>query len=194
MRNINFIADVQPILDRSCVSCHDGNRHPMSLKGELKVFDDRSKRKFSDAYMNLTHARAIPANKVTYKIVALESLIPVEENSDGVRGTENHPEVNWISSVSEPTLLKPYSAGAATSNLITRLKNGHGGVSLSEAEIARIALWIDLCVPFIGDYREANDWTPEDAALYDYHDAKRRRAEAEDAAAVKALATSTPSK
>lgn len=163
VRNFSFITDLQPLLDRECISCHDGVRHSMSLKGDLKVFDDASKRKFSDAYINLTHSTV--------------------RNSNGnqfVRGDENHPDVNWISSTSEPTLLKPYFAGAATSNLISMLENGHGGARLSAAEIARVATWIDMCVPFIGDYREANNWTQEDAEIYDYHDSKRMNAKQDE--------------
>ena len=33
--------------------------------------------------------------------------------------------------------------------------DSHYGVQLSEEELARIALWIDLLVPYCGDYTEA---------------------------------------
>lgn len=75
------------------------------------------------------------------------------------RGNAYHPEVNWISALSQPTLLPPYFAGSNTSNLIKRLESGHGGTKLTPQEIRKVALWIDLLVPFIGDYREANNWS-----------------------------------
>lgn len=162
-RTFSFIAEVQPILDRECISCHDGVKHEMSLSGELKVFEEQSRRKFSEAFVNLTHAKNFR-----------------NDGSIWLRGRDTNPEVNWISSLSEPTLLKPYHAGAATSNLIKRLENGHGGAKLTPSEIRTVATWIDMCVPFIGDYKEANNWTPEQMELYDYHEKKRKEAEAEE--------------
>ena len=91
-------------------------------------------------------------------------------------GQTDHPEVNWISALSEPSVLRPYSAGSATSNLIKRLKSGHGNTQLSQDEIDVFALWIDLLVPFISDYRQANNWTEQEKAYYDYYDKKREQA------------------
>lgn len=158
VRNFSYIKEVQPIWDANCVSCHDGVKHKMSLKGDLKVVDNQTKRKFSDSYLNLTHAK-----KLT-------------EGNDSWQGDAHHPEVNWISALSTPNLLPPYFAGSATSNLIKRLENGHAGTKLSKDEIETVALWLDLLVPFIGDYREANDWTNEEEAYYAYYEKKREQA------------------
>lgn len=157
-RHFSYIKEVQPIWDANCLSCHDGVKHPMSLKGELKVVDRQTKRKFSDSYLNLTHA---------WKLT---------EGNDSWQGDAHHPEVNWISALSTPNLLPPYFAGSATSNLIKRLEKGHGGTQLSKAEIETVALWLDLLVPFIGDYREANDWTQEEEDYYTYYEKKREEA------------------
>ena len=77
--------------------------------------DKPSKRKYTDSYLSLTHAT---------------------QNKDGGawRGNAHHPEVNWISALSEPTLLPPYFAGSNTSNLIKRLESGHGGTKLTPQE------------------------------------------------------------
>lgn len=158
VRNFSYIAEVQPIWDANCISCHDGVKHKMSLKGDLKVVDEQTKRKFSDSYLNLTHAK---------------KLTPY---NDSWQGDAHHPEVNWISALSTPNLLPPYFAGSATSNLITRLEKGHGGTKLSTAEIETVALWLDLLVPFIGDYREANNWSEEEKEYYDYYEKKREQA------------------
>ncbi|MGL4293599.1 MAG: hypothetical protein ACRCSQ_08490 [Bacteroidales bacterium] len=161
-RNFSYIKEVQPIWDANCIACHDGKKHPMSLKGELKVVDNQTRRKFSDSYLNLTHAR-----KLT-------------DGNDSWQGDAHHPEVNWISSLSEPTLLPPYFAGSTTSNLIKRLKNGHGGTKLSKEEIETVSLWLDMLAPFIGDYREANNWSKEEEDFYRYYELKQEKAHREN--------------
>ncbi|NDV57312.1 hypothetical protein [Bacteroides sp. 519] len=161
-RNFSYIKEVQPIWDAKCISCHDGVKHSMSLKGDLKVVDTQTRRKYSDSYLNLTHAR-----KTTH-------------DNDSWQGNPHHPEVNWISSLSEPTILKPYFAGSATSNLIKRLENGHGGVTLTKNEIETVSTWLDLLVPFVGNYKEANDWTPDEMKYYEYYEEKQKKAQEEN--------------
>ena len=75
-RNFSYLKEIQPIWDRNCISCHDGVKHPMSLKGELKVVDKQSKRKYTDSYLSLTHARPDGPDRAW-------------------RGDAHHPEVNW---------------------------------------------------------------------------------------------------
>ena len=70
------------------------------------------------------------------------------------------------------TLLPPYFAGSNKSNLIKRLEEGHGGTKLTPQEIRKVSLWIDLLVPQIGDYREANNWSDHDREFYDRYDKK----------------------
>lgn len=159
-RSFSYIKEVQPIWDAHCISCHDGVKSKLSLKGDLKVVDQQTKRKFSDSYLSLTHAHHMT------------------RDNDSWQGDAHHPEVNWISNLSQPTLLPPYYAGSNTSNLIKRLENGHGGCKLSKEELETVALWIDLCVPFIGDYREANNWTQEEQDYYTYYEKKRETSRA----------------
>lgn len=154
-RVFSYVKEVQPIWDAHCISCHDGVKHKMSLKGDLQVVDDQTKRKYSDSYLNLTHARQLTKDNASWQ------------------GDAHHPEVNWISSLSEPTLLAPYFAGSNTSNLIKRLEKGHGRTSLSREEVATVSIWLDMLVPFISDYREANNWTQEEHDYYTYYEKKR---------------------
>lgn len=162
IRTFSYLKEVQPIWDRHCISCHNGTEHKMSLRGDMKVVDHQTKRKYAESYLNLTHAR-----KTT-------------DGNDSWQGYAQHAEVNWISSLSEPTLLPPYFAGSNTSNLIRRLENGHGGTQLTPAEVHRVALWIDLLVPQIGDYREANNWTKQEHEYYNYYEKKRDNARKEE--------------
>ncbi len=163
-RVFSYIKEVQPIWDAHCITCHDGIKNKFSLKGDLQVVDTQTKRMYAESYLALTHARHRT------------------NDNDSWQGDAHHPEVNWISSLSEPTLLPPYSAGSNTSNLIKRLEKGHGGCQLSKEEIATVSLWLDLLVPFISDYREANNWTDAEKEYYTYYEKKReesRQAERE---------------
>lgn len=85
--------------------------------------------------------------------------------------------VNWISAQSVPSLLEPYHAGAAKSGLLDMLAAGHHEVKLAQEEMDKLACWIDLLVPYCGDYTEANAWSPEDQAKYAYFQRKRDRLE-----------------
>jgi hypothetical protein len=85
--------------------------------------------------------------------------------------------VNWVSAQSGPEMLAPYAAGAARSRLLPLLMEGHYGVQVTPEEIETLACWIDLQVPFCGDYEEANLWTPEDQSKYRHFLEKRRRME-----------------
>jgi hypothetical protein len=85
--------------------------------------------------------------------------------------------VRWISAQSAPPMLPPYYAGAAKSGLITMLAEGHYNVELSQEEMDKIACWIDLLVPYCGDYLEANIWTRDEREKYNYYLEKRHRME-----------------
>ena len=50
-------------------------------------------------------------------------------------------------------------------------------VRLSREELDKIACWIDLLVPFCGDYTEAGAWTDEERAKFRRYADKRARME-----------------
>ena len=62
--------------------------------------------------------------------------------------------------------------------MLTLIEGGHGGVRLNREELDKIACWIDLYVPYCGDYEEAGAWTPEETAKYRRYLEKRRKMEA----------------
>ncbi len=160
-RGFSFVREIQPILDRHCVCCHKDRSRP--APGGLppsqpasrptvafsllgtQIPDQQSGRKWSDAYLALTQ-----------------------------RGRPNRL-VHWISAQSAPPMLPPYHAGAAASKLVAMLEKGHNGVALSREEMDKIACWVDLLVPYCGDYTEANAWSEAEANTYDYFLQKRRR-------------------
>jgi hypothetical protein len=168
-RGFSFQREVQPILDRHCVRCHTGEPDkPLDLTAR-QVEDPQAKRNWTAAYLTLTHARPDQAGP-----------------RGGWRGDANHPLLNWVSAQSAPPMLPPYSAGANRSRLISLLDEGHEEVQLSREELDKLAAWIDLGVPFCGDYVEANTWTPQELEKYQHYAAKRERLAAADRANIAA--------
>jgi hypothetical protein len=190
-RGFSFPREIQPILDRHCVRCHrdrtvlqdqarasrpggflGAKRSPkaqgqgqtdelaFSLLGQTSE-DRPAKRKWSDAYLILTGATPQPG----------------EFEGHAYRGDCQGRVVNWISSQSVPEPLPPLSAGAARSDLMKLLAAGHKNVKLSREELEKVACWIDLLVPYCGDYLEANTWTEEDSGKYERYANKRARME-----------------
>jgi hypothetical protein len=188
-RGFSFPKEIQPILDRHCVRCHNDrgpldelalgkNRMPplkrtapsrapgngtsdetaFSLLGAATT-DHAAKRNWSDAYLILT------------------SSLPdqTENGAMAFRGDSEGRIVNWISSQSVPTPLPPYSGGSTRSELLPLLEKGHGGVKLTREELEKIACWIDLVVPYCGDFREANAWTAEEMRKFERYSEKRLR-------------------
>ena len=210
-RGFSFIKEVQPILDRHCIRCHNDRQQRMEMKrmenavvrerdpvrisalkrsasnnasaptqstanlprnGSLtnvsafsllrdETVDRLAKRRWSDSYLNLTLAR------------------PAQNDWDrgSFAGLFDGRIVNWIGSQSIPAPLPAYAAGAARSELFPLLERGHYAVQLSRAELDTIACWIDLYVPYCGDYTEANAWTAAEMEKYQRYLAKRKRME-----------------
>ncbi len=67
------------------------------------------------------------------------------------------------------------------------LRNGHFDVELSREELEKIACWIDLLVPYCGDYMEANAWGKADKAKYRHFQQKRETMEAIERKNIEAL-------
>lgn len=168
-RGFSFRREIQPMLDKKCVPCHNGRKDKAFSLADRDVLDPAAKRRWSEAYLALTHAR------------------PDDQNHLGVwRGDADHPMVNWVSAQSAPPVLPPRSAGAHRSRLIAMLEEGHEGVRLSREELDKLGAWIDLGVPFCGDYVEANLWTADEMEKYRRYCAKRQRLAEEDRASIAA--------
>ncbi len=187
-RGFSFPKMVQPILDKHCIKCHkDSSKKlgpaPRRKKGAPKPkintnatidpneknlafsllstpnTDGRAKRDWSEAYLNLTH-----------------------------RGRPN-PNVNWLNVQSIPPMLPPYFAGSNKSKIFEHIAGPKCNVKLSKHELAIIACWIDLLVPFCGDYAEAGAWNDGDKAKHKRFMDKRRRMELIEAANIEEMLT-----
>lgn len=160
-RGFSFAREIQPILDAKCVSCHnlDEPRKKALARSDQKSFglrgtgvlDAKAKRYWSEAYLALSAG--------------------VDVKKDNARGDDL---VNWISTQSIPPMLPPYTAGSAKSALLPLLEKGHYSVVMSREELDKIACWIDLGVPFCGDYAEAAAWSEKEMEKHQRYLAKRR--------------------
>lgn len=155
------------------------DRKAFSLKA-TPVLDVHAKRNWSRSYLNLTFAhRGKPEQPFTGRYT---------------------PTVNWINVQDVPSMLPPYKAGAATSGLtkmfdpnLTLDGKTHNEVQLSREELNTLALWIDLLVPFCGDYAEANAWNDDEKAKFAYYEAKKlAMQQLSDANAVQLAANQSP--
>jgi hypothetical protein len=135
----------------------DGKSPAFSLLADEAV-DRVALRRWSDAYLALTQAQ-----------VSRDASAPALGKSNDL--------VNWISPQSAPPVQPPYLTGAAKSRLMVLLRQGHYQVKLSQEELDKIACWIDLAVPYCGDYAEAGAWDDAARARHERYVNKRRSME-----------------
>lgn len=166
-RGFSFQREIQPILDAKCVSCHDGTSPDrMDLRGIPVDGNNLNRRKWTRSYLELVEAR--------------------REGSGNYRANPETGWVSWISKMSRPTELPPYFAGATKSKLLEMLDKGHHEVKLTAQEYETFSAWMDLLVPFSGDYYEGNAWDPAQMSYYRYYEGKRAVQSAEEAAEIRA--------
>lgn len=165
-RGFSFAREIQPILDAKCIVCHDGSKPgAIDLRGEPVEDTNLNLRAWTRSYLNLVEATR-------------------EKNGNYVQPSPESSLAGWISKMSRPTEIPPYFAGAAKSRLLACLDAGHHKVELTAAEYEKLAAWIDLLVPFCGDYREGNMWSAKQMAYYNYYEGKRGIQAKEELAAV----------
>jgi formylglycine-generating enzyme required for sulfatase activity len=128
-RGFSFKREVQPVLDRYCVGCHDGT--PTDDKKGIPNFVARP----------AVHPRAGSANY-----------------NNGTQFTPSylalHAYVRSATIESDMHLLSPYEFHASTTCLVQMLDKGHHNVTLSSEAWDRLVTWIDLNAPAHGTWRE----------------------------------------
>lgn len=125
-RGFSFRREVQPVLNRYCVSCHDGAR-----RAGMPDF-----RPGQDAYP-----------EVYEKAYKFGSKFPVAylELRQYVRPATIEPDLH---------MLAPYEFHADTAKLVQMLGKGHHGVKLDAESWDRLITWIDLNTPAHGSWSE----------------------------------------
>lgn len=123
-----FQREIQPILDKYCVGCHDGSAELTTggSKPERPNFMDNSEERFN-----------VKAN-FGKSYMAL------------------HPYVRRPGPESNLHILTPMDYHTSTSPLFQMLEKGHHGVKVDEESMRQLATWVDLNVPYHATWTEIN--------------------------------------
>ncbi len=135
LRGFSYQREVQPVIDKYCVGCHNGQPRPdgqsiADLRGNVKLTDwssvtpgngGKSAGKFSVGYAEL------------------------------------HRYVRRPGIESDFHMLEPMEFHADTTQLVQMLKKGHYGVELDAEAWDRLITWIDLNCPYHGTWGEEID-------------------------------------
>jgi formylglycine-generating enzyme required for sulfatase activity len=130
-RGFSFNREVQPVLDKYCVGCHNGQdkSRPDFATKEIKASKEKAKKKAAKKKKNVWGNFPQP-------YLAL------------------HPYVRRPGPESDYHLSNPYEYNVNTSELVQMLRKGHHGVKLDGESWDRIITWIDLNVPAHGTWGE----------------------------------------
>ncbi|MCK4293237.1 MAG: hypothetical protein KAY65_08570 [Planctomycetes bacterium] len=167
-RGFSFNREIQPVLDRHCIRCHNDrtkNKSPRTKEKPRRTIDLKAARANTPGAFSLldAHNRDEKAGRAWS-----DAYLALTNGGDPSNGV-----VRWLNAQSIPPLLPPYYAGSVKSPLIEMLEDGHNDVKLSQEEMDKIACWIDLLVPYCGDYMEDNCWNEDELNKYLHFQAKR---------------------
>jgi len=157
-KGFSFGKTVQPILNKHCIQCHNGE----TKSDDGKVLPDLTDRV-------VTGGRALRAWPASYLALTGTTL------NGASAGQAGRPSLNWISTQSRPSMLPPYHAGSAKSGIVTMLRDRHGKTELTREELDKLCAWIDLAVPLCGNYVERNTWPDAQFDRYISYQRKRER-------------------
>jgi len=132
-RGFSYAREVQPVIDRYCLSCHDG-----------QTTDQKS---------------ALPDLRGDVMIGDWKQVTPGNGGNRGGRFSVGYYELSRFvrrpGIESDLHVLEPMEFHADTTQLVQLLEKGHGGVELDAESWDRIITWIDLNCPYHGTWLEA---------------------------------------
>ena len=144
LRGFSFRREVQPVLDKYCVACHDGTERP---DGQV-IPDLRGNR---DAFVVLKSNDPRPK---LIRGVAKEELVTEYSGVFEPAYFELRRFVRVGGLESDLHVLRPCEFNANTTELVHMLEKGHYGVTLDQEAWDRLVTWIDLNAPCHGTWRE----------------------------------------
>lgn len=127
-RGFSYRREVQPVLDRHCVACHDGQEHAGVTPCDLRDGEDVAAGSLKANYNDNAH---FPPSYMQLKRF--------------VRGHTIESDAH---------LLPPREFHADTTKLVQMLREGHYGVKLDGESWDRLITWIDLNTPAHGTWTE----------------------------------------
>ena len=139
-RGFSFEREVQPVLDRRCVGCHNDVPYNDGKQTVITI-DLRSKQILGDALpQSDPSVRNNRYSETDYSpaYIALQKYV----RRPGYESDYHMP--------------KPAEYEADTSLMVQLLKKGHYGVELTSEEWERLYTWIDFNVPYPANWRESH--------------------------------------
>lgn len=142
---VDFNGVVQPMLDRHCVSCHDGP----APAGGCNLSGDKT-RFFNMAYDNLL------GRSQSYRQHNMDTGVMLPEEAAKLK-----PLVHFYWLLRTPTAVnQPLWTGCHASRLPEYLTASHCGHEIPRADRQRVYLWIDSNVPYYGTYEHSRPQSP----------------------------------
>ncbi|MFV2070139.1 MAG: SUMF1/EgtB/PvdO family nonheme iron enzyme, partial [Pirellulales bacterium] len=133
-RGFSYAREVQPVIDKYCLGCHDGatpaSFSPPDLRGDVQITDWRS---------------VTPGNG------------GVHAGKFSLGYAELHRYVRRPGIESDYHMLEPMEFHADTTELVQMLDKGHHNVRLDAEAWDRLITWIDLNCPYHGTWGEQID-------------------------------------
>lgn len=131
-RPLYFPTDVQPLLDRHCVRCHDGSpagAFPPDAAGQIVKSPPDLRGEPTDLFSR------------SYEAMLQNQWVNTIQEWNGGDWAMRHAEA-----------APPYTYGSHRSRLVALIRDGHYGVQLDPEEAIRLVTWIDCGAPFYGSY------------------------------------------
>ena len=143
-RGFSFKREVQPVLDKYCVSCHDGGKQnditeiPDLRADQNKFYAYRNGVPKADIISGISRDRLVKSYGGVFEpsYITLRSFVRVGGLESDLR------------------VLAPGEFSADTTELVQMLTKGHYGVKLDAESWQRIITWIDLNAPCHGTWSE----------------------------------------
>ncbi len=132
-RGFSFAREVQPLLDRHCLRCHDGSAHgtPPSLRGGVLLTN----------WSTQLSGHWPGGGKFTTSYWELQRFV----RRPGIEGDRR--------------MFVPMEYHFSTTELGQLLRKGHHGVALDGDSLERLAAWADLNAPYYGTWGEIPQFT-----------------------------------
>jgi formylglycine-generating enzyme required for sulfatase activity len=201
-RAFSFNGEIQPILDRYCVGCHDGKQIDADATtpgcaalNARTIVNGRIGGK-SDELQSGTHRPNFA--DMTLGVPGYERPFGSMDPDHKTRGSwpdwlwgdtssyylsrsyhELHPFVRRPGPEGDLLTLTPMEFHASTSELVQMLKKGHHNVALDPQSWQTLYCWIDLNVPYYGTWTEVMDSRVENRVDQPIGDMISRRQEIE---------------
>ena len=135
-RGFDFLREVQPVLDKYCIGCHDGSEES---RKKLGVPQDAAFPNFKDYTLE------------TVEDGAQRQIGPFYRSYMALR-----PYVSTPGPESDVHIFQPGEYHATMSPLVQMIFKGHHNVKLDAETLDRIYTWIDLNAPCYGTWTEAH--------------------------------------